>query len=423
MRFERSWIMRVSKGAHSLVEVNRNVEKALETARGLNENVYLTLHEYLSIVLPQIEKLEYTKRLELAAGINVIDLAGYTTELQALVIRSVLEWIYEHEQETIVIIPEAWEFIPQQRGSPVKLACEQLIRKGAASKNYVWLDSQDIAGVSKDVLRQVSVWILGVQREAHEIKRTLAHIPVSSPKPAPDQIMTLGKGEFFVNFGREMYRVYVQPAWLSDADAHSIAIGKLPIEVADISRQGAMVSHVRQLAEQVAGEEEDVYQEKYEAEKVRADGLEKEVSQLKREIAALRQEHKLATGPAEAAISSNGPVDLESIYKYIRVRLRSEPALLKLAMEVPQIEVSYERPTLEVDHKTLRGRLANLIAQGFFDEARTGSAAHSELTRRGFSTATPNVYKELDRLAEMGFVTKEANGYASVEGMKVSVKS
>ena len=92
-------------------------------------------------------------------------------------------------------------------------------------------------------------------------------------------------------------------------------------------------------------------------------------------------------------------------------------------MEVPQIEVSYERPTLEVDHKTLRGRLANLIAQGFFDEARTGSAAHSELLRRGFSTAKPNVYKELDRLAEMGFVTKEATGYQGVTAMKVSVKS
>ena len=106
-----------------------------------------------------------------------MDLSAYTTELQALVIRSVIEWVYEHGDDVLVIIPEAWEFIPQNRGSPVLLACEQLIRKGGAGGNFVWLDSQDIAGVHKNVLRQVGVWILGVQREANEVKRTLAAHP------------------------------------------------------------------------------------------------------------------------------------------------------------------------------------------------------------------------------------------------------
>jgi hypothetical protein len=36
-----------------------------------------------------------------------MDLAEYTTELQALVIRSVLEWVYESARGTLVIIPEA----------------------------------------------------------------------------------------------------------------------------------------------------------------------------------------------------------------------------------------------------------------------------------------------------------------------------
>ena len=71
--------------------------------------------------------------------------------------------------------------IPQNRRSPVLLAAEELIRKGAAAGNFVWLDSQDIAGVHKNVLRSVGVWILGVQREANEVKRTLNHIP----RPAP----------------------------------------------------------------------------------------------------------------------------------------------------------------------------------------------------------------------------------------------
>jgi Fe2+ or Zn2+ uptake regulation protein len=47
----------------------------------------------------------------------------------------------------------------------------------------------------------------------------------------------------------------------------------------------------------------------------------------------------------------------------------------------------------------------------------TGSAAYVELReRRGFSTSKPNVYRELDNFAEMGFVTKEEGGYRAVPG-------
>jgi hypothetical protein len=92
--------------------------------------------------------------------------------------------------------------IPQNRGSPVLLACEQLIRKGGAAKNFVWLDSQDIAGVHKNILRSVGVWILGVQREANEIKRALAHIPGNVRKPSADDIMGLERGQFFACYGR-----------------------------------------------------------------------------------------------------------------------------------------------------------------------------------------------------------------------------
>src|SRR5207237_332419 len=136
-------------------------------------------------------------------------------ELQSLIIRSALEWIYEREDNTIVIIPEAWEFIPQNRGSPVKLACEQLIRKGGALKNYVWLDSQDIAAIHKDILRSVGVWILGVQRERNEVKRMLDHI-VGVAKPGIADVMELGLGEFFVCFGRALHKVYVQPVWMEE---------------------------------------------------------------------------------------------------------------------------------------------------------------------------------------------------------------
>jgi hypothetical protein len=264
MKFERSWIIDACRGAESLAQVHQEVKQRLhgvpndayaqyyrlskkerkgkpkpknewarKPAGGINASVFTSLEAYLDIVIPQIESLPYSKKLELAAGLNVMDLSEYTTEMQSLVIRSVLEWVYERERNTIVIIPESWEFIPQNRRSPVLLAAEELIRKGAASGNYVWLDSQDIAGVHKDVLRSVGVWILGVQREGNEIKRTIGHAGAPATKLKPEQIMTLGRGQFYACFDSVAVKTYVQPFWVGDVHAQAIARGEEKLESAE----------------------------------------------------------------------------------------------------------------------------------------------------------------------------------------------
>ncbi len=49
-----------------------------------------------------------------------------------------------------------------------------------------------------------------------------------------------------------------------------------------------------------------------------------------------------------------------------------------------------------------------------------GNTAFNELKRRGVKTAKPNVYRELDALAELGFATKEPAGYQRVPGIKIT---
>jgi hypothetical protein len=103
------------------------------------------------------------------------------------------------------------------------------------------------------------------------------------------------------------------------------------------------------------------------------------------------------------------------LYKRLLARLLKAPPLLKLNVAKPEIEVHRKREVIEVSHSNLKGRLAGMIAEGFFDSPTTGSAAYVELReRRGFSTSKPNVYRELDLFAEMGFVTKEEGGYKAV---------
>jgi len=262
LKFEQSWIMRASEGARTLQDVQRNIRRFLEgvkapplppakpkrgkqpaepkerwtqkPARGLSGDVYYVLNKYLDDIMPQLGQMPYTTALELAPGLNVMDLRDYEFPLQALVIRSVTDRIREHLDGTINIIPEAWKFAPKFRGSPVRLAAEEYVREAAAMKNFLWIDSQDLAGVADVLMRQVGVWLFGVQRATREIWRALEHMPEGLPakRPRPADIATLSKGQFYVCFGKEMHKVYVQPAWMTAAHAEAIARGEEDVESA-----------------------------------------------------------------------------------------------------------------------------------------------------------------------------------------------
>lgn len=188
VKFERSWIMKATKNTRSLKDVLRNIQQLKEKARGLSESVYSVLEQYLIEIIPQIERFQFSKTLNVSDGINVMDLSEMTLEMRLLVIRSVMEQVINQMHSVIVIIPEAWEAIPQGRNTPVKLYAEIFIRKGAAIGNYLFIDSQDIAGIDKMPLRQCNNWIMGRQRETHEVERVRE---VIGKKISEEEIKTL----------------------------------------------------------------------------------------------------------------------------------------------------------------------------------------------------------------------------------------
>ncbi len=228
MRFERPWIMKATQGTKSLREVLENVQTLRsETKKQLSENIYTALEEYLKIVVPQIEKLKFSKTLDLIDGINVVDLTEMTVELQSLVIQSTMEYVINNLQETILIVPEAWEHIPQGRNTPVKLYAETFIRKGAAIGNYLFIDSQDIAGIDKMPLRQCNNWILGRQREGHEVERVREQI--GKNKIDAEEIRSLPLGHFIAILGDDIRKVYVLPAGVPAKIGRQVAMGEIPV--------------------------------------------------------------------------------------------------------------------------------------------------------------------------------------------------
>jgi len=259
-------------------------------------------------------------------------------------------------------------------------------------------NSQDIAGVEKEILRAASVWLLGVQREANEIERALSSIPKGIKRPKEGDIPTLKLGQFFACWGEQVKKVYVRPAWMIESEAVQIATGKLGVDE---------IPHPESKSEGVNMD----YKLAYEEGQREIESLRRRIEQLESAIKEGKPGHTIVNRDTPQAAMPHPVHDPGS------------EVAMALQVNKPVIDVTVRKYVIEADDSTLRGRLAVLISQGFFDSGQTGNSAFNELQRRGAGSAKPNVYRELDKLAQLGFVTKEPNGgYLSVPGMKVNVK-
>jgi len=464
----------------SLRDVLGNAKKALRFTRGMNELICMQLVEYLKMAVPEIEAAKLSSAIELEPGINVMDISKLSTTVQALVVRSVIEWVYSKRRRTVVIIPEAWKFLPEGRSTPVTFPVEELIRQGAALQNFVWIDLQDLRGIKKLLLRSIQVWLFGVQREKNEVANTLKSMPTPEYKPSASDMMQLGIGQFMVAHGSVLRKVYVWPAGMEETHAQAIALGQedsgswkrieraldeerqdprsddrlesdanidqgderaIPGPTVDAAAGGAEVpgnearnvpvGDINRGLEPPGGEgaEEIMWKEKYEALKLEFEQLREAHDALAERIRASEAagETVLAapTNTAKQHPASNGAVDLEAIYAYVVKRAKDDPFVaLRLAQLAPELHVELKRHTIKISDDGMDGRIARLIAEKFFDAPKDAITVTKEFKRRGWlGNKTPNsqAIGPLDKIAALGFLTREASGYQAVKGMKINI--
>ena len=462
-KFLRPWIIRTCRTTKTLCEVQAAVRLALKTARGMNEGVYTQLDAYLELIVPEIERLELAPSLTVTTGLNVMDISASPTPMQMLLVQSALDQVNERAHGSVVIIPEAWEFIPEGKGSPVKASAVALVRKGAALGNYIWVDSQDMAGVDKTILRGCAVWLIGVQREANEIKRNLANIPASVKRPSAAAVAQLRRGEFYACWGEHCVKTYVQPAWMKAEGARQVALGKLDVEAARYGiatpvppiatpwgrastadeleafrhHNRLMQATIDTVVHGLKGPKEDVVDQAT-AERITRENQELKgaVARLERELRELRPPAKPVrlppmrrTGVTEAGtpvVAFDGLADDEARYQAFKARLLAElpkeAVLLKLIAQRPELTVEVERVQLTADGSTVKGRIIKLLANGFYDAGKTNSATRKELARTGPDANSGGISNVLSELVTLGFLTREAGDtYVAVPGMKVNV--
>lgn len=470
LKFERMQIIKAAKGARSLDDVQRNVSRLADKIKGDTKakEVYMLLFEYLELVLPQMRSLNASHTLDLQPGLNVMDLTGIAGQTQAMVIRAALERINHHETGVLTVLPEAWAFAPRGRSAPAKDEAINMARKGAAPKvrNFLLVDSQDIAGVEPVVRQACSVWLLGVQRELNEVKRALAMMKQAGiATPKAKDVAQLELGQFYACFGTSAIKVYVQPSWMDAAIAACVARGEWSAaEAARTCQSLSNAGTVRRLFDQATKppEEQDVnvaeanalkeenqqLRESNERLQEANDLLDDQIGILTARLNALEAAAKGArsadlaadrasrrdaprpgagvqSSPAAAAGASGSGAgdgsgraysvgetfDNEALYQAIKARLIEElpgdVRVLQIVTSRPELVVQVKKQIIEADGESVTGLIGKLIAEGYFDAGVSSTATLKELQRMGRSLSPGTLYPAMDKIATMGFLTIE----------------
>lgn len=84
----------------------------------------------------------------------------------------------------------------------------------------------------------------------------------------------------------------------------------------------------------------------------------------------------------------------------------SGPARLTLNTKSPELTVNVAANQLQADSLQPRGRVAELIADGFFQTPRIGKEAYDYWKDRGFTSSSSRIYEALDSLTRDGFLVR-----------------
>ena len=249
------------------------------------------------------------------------------TEVQSLIISSILEEILHNHKGVIALIPEAWKFIPQKRGNPCKNVVEEFIRQGATNKNYLWIDSQDMSGVDKTPLKQISEWILGYQSEKNEVKHTLDQIPLpKASKPKEEDIMKLGTGIFYYSSRELTTEVYIQPFWLDDDKSKQIAKGEINLSEIDAPKQ---ISQNKMILQEKPTETAD------------NDSLKEIKSQINKELLELRTDVFNKFEDLQEQINK-AFVDIANLKTAEHQEINEEELLSKILLKLPKNDINMD---------------------------------------------------------------------------------
>jgi len=441
LKFETPWLYNVCKYptlAKSEEEVFERLHTAIERdeepktgkpIRDFDKKIYTHLYAYLEKIIPVIRasKDQFSDKLELKPGLNVMDLTPWyaNEEVQTLSIASAMKHILSNEYDTDIGMPEAWKMLPEGRNTPVKLLFERYIREGATNGNFLTIDAQDLGGVDKTHLRQVSIWIMGKMMQINEVKRLLEQIPRVPVKP--EDFQTLKLGHFYAVNGIEntVDLIYIWPWDVPEGMAMAVAKEALEPEVIkkwllekremalEKSRIEGSINHQAfDSLVNVVKDLKDILRDHI-GDPVVHPNLEERLNRFSEQLRLQRLAEKVDALDKKLTFSEIIPMkEGETAEEYIK---RVMPAALQTiegdaTLQQTKWNVKVQSPKVEFkigpEPGTPEGKLMWLAKEGFFNDWRQWGEIDELLEKKGWAMERTELMGALEKLVTQGFLGK-----------------
>ena len=391
------------------------------------------LYDLLERLKAETGKVETVQQLRLYPGINRMCINDFSLEAQQLIVKNAFEDALRlYRRNLILVIDEAFKFLPQGYSSAATRAVMNVITQGAKTGLYVWIATQFLAVTDKQPLKACAVKFLGTQDHITEVKHTLELIPEARGRFTADDIMKLKLGHWILVRKQPPFvgMVYSLPVGVPEDVGRKVALGQVSpeyvrdtflkpkvLEVNDDLWKEKYVQLEKQVERKIQEAREEAYREAMQ--KLEETKKQRNIKEYQQTIIKLKDEVAKLKAELEEKTKTNAYL-AEQIAKFktfqeALVDIIPAPTLgfkpnkhseVTVQREVPALTVQIIRKPLVLSINNAQGRLALLYAEGFFDqEERTISAVHKEMIRRGWPK-DPRLSGFLDEMCSWGYLHK-----------------
>jgi hypothetical protein len=270
-----SRLTEAAKGFDDIIKRAKEMEAS--TRSSWLKDACRVLYDLLERLKSETSKVETVQQLKLYPGINRMPINEFSLEAQQLIVKNAFEDALRfYKRKLILVIDEAFKFLPQGYSSAATRAVMNVITQGAKTGLYVWIATQFLAVTDKDPLKACAVKFLGTQDHITEVKHTLDLIPEARGKFSTDDIMKLKLGHWILVRKRPPFVgiVYSLPLNVPEDVGVKVAKGELtPEYVRD-----------KYLKPRLVEEEDEMYKQLYEQERKKREELEKQLANIQKEL-------------------------------------------------------------------------------------------------------------------------------------------
>jgi len=321
-------LSRLTEGAKGFGDIIARAEELeAKTKSAWLRDACRVLYDLLKRLQNETAKVKTVPQLKLYNGINRMAINDFSLEAQQLIVKNAFEDALRiYKRNLILVIDEAFKFLPQGYSSPATRAVMNVITQGAKTGLYVWISTQFLAVTDKDPLKACAVKFLGTQDHITEVKHTLDLIPEVRGKFSSDDIMKLKLGHWILVRKRPPFVgvVYALPAGVPKPIGVEVAKGiRTPEFVRD---------HFLKPKLEV---DEDLWKEKYvELEKKFADIRTEIFNELKKEFEGkIEDERQKAYHEALAKVEEIKKQWNVEEYQQTIMQLKDEKATLEVTLK------------------------------------------------------------------------------------------